>query len=173
MNTAEWRGRPWPPPPPPLPKRRQQQQEQHQEASFRKEASQDRPFERFDSQPLKAKPKANKRRRRPVDPQTGRYKRSNKRSEQGVRKRELKKELRKRIRGLRNEVADKDTKQSSSKDTPTKGQVQKSIREEHPQHQTQSHPTSSDSDTSGSETVESSSSISVIPPASSRGGRKA
>lgn len=170
---AEWRGRPWPPPPPPLPKRRQQQTQQ-QEASFGKEASQDRPSERSESQHLKAKPKANKRRKRPVDPKTGRYKRSNKRSEQGVRKREVKKELRKRIRGLRNETSQQDTLHSPSKDTPTaEGQVQRTTPKEDPQHQAPSNPESSDSDTSGSETVESSSSISVIAPASSRGGRKA
>jgi hypothetical protein len=72
-NTAEWKGRPLPPPPPPLPRRLQAQL---QEETFRKD----------------------KRRRRPRDPQTGKYKRSNKMSSKALEKRELRKRIHRLVR---------------------------------------------------------------------------
>ena len=160
-NTAEWQGRPWPPPPPPLPRRLQAQL---QEETFGKDTSANQPSQRLTTQHPKAKPSANKRRRRPQDPQTGKYKRSNKRSAKALEKREL----RKRIHRLRKEACEEQeqTQASSSKQqNENKGQVKRKESPDPSSHQTQS-----DTSTSGSETVESdSSSICVVAPAHRRG----
>ena len=159
-NTAEWKGRPWPPPPPPVPRRLQAQL---QAETFRKDTSANQPSQRLTTQHPKAKPSANKRRRRPRDPHTGKYKRSNKRSSKALQKRDL----RKRIHRLRKEPLEEQQAgaSSSKQENQNKGQVK---RKESPD--PSSHQAESDTNTSGSETVESdSSSISVVAPAHRRG----
>ena len=162
--------RPWPPPTPPLPKRRRFEQEGGEQWDQYQTLLQPQNFfaENQNPKPTSAK----RRRRRPKDPSTGKYKRSNKRSALALQKREL----RKRIRELRAEAVTKQhTKDLSNKeDKGSKGEVTGSASKAHSSNQAFSDTESVDWNTSGSETVESdSSSISVVPPAACRGEPRA
>ena len=162
--------RPWPPPTPPLPKRRRFEQEGGEQWDQYQTLLQPQNFfaENQNPKPTSAK----RRRRRPKDPSTGKYKRSNKRSALALQKREL----RKRIRELRTEAVTKQhTKDLSNKEEKgSKGEVTGSASKANSSNQAFSDTESVDWNTSGSETVESdSSSISVVPPAACRGEPRA